>query len=136
MQMSVVVVNSNVEECRELCALLSGREYPAVSLSSLAELKECVRKGFESASLRVIIVDLDNLSVDNRLFRDLSKDYPNSCVIGLSSRTFHPELQEALSRDISACLLKPIDMDELVYWLRSVCDRESNSRDSPCAHRP
>jgi CheY-like chemotaxis protein len=69
----------------------------------------------------VLILDLDSLPVDNRFIRDLRKQNPDVPIIALSSRTFHPELQEALSLYISACLAKPVNPDELIYWVKSIC---------------
>jgi len=35
-------------------------------------------------------------------------------------RAFHPELEEAMSNYIFACLSKPADEDELVFWIKSL----------------
>jgi DNA-binding response OmpR family regulator len=71
----------------------------------------------------MLLLDLDHLSVDNRYIRELSRQQPKLSIIAVSSRTFHPELEEALSSHISACLVKPVDIDELLFWLRSLSKR-------------
>jgi len=73
----------------------------------------------ETAS-SVVILDLDTLPLDNRYIRHLKRQKEKVYIIGLSSRPFHPELQEAVSTHIYACLGKPVDTDELVYWLKSI----------------
>ena len=79
----------------------------------------------ERKPLKELILDLDSLPVNNRLFRELKKKNPRLHIVGLSSRPFHPELEEAMSRHISSCLTKPVDMEELLYWLKSVCQEET-----------
>jgi CheY-like chemotaxis protein len=69
---------------------------------------------------RAIILNLDNVSVTNKILRDLKRKNPLINIIGLSERQFHPELEEALREYISVCLAKPVDPDELTYWLRTI----------------
>jgi DNA-binding NtrC family response regulator len=76
----------------------------------------------------VVILDLDTLSVDNRSIRDLRRRRPGVCIIGISSRSFHPELEEAMSSHIYACLSKPVDTEELIYWIRAICEDWTDSR--------
>ncbi len=127
MQQSIMVVSSSQSERKQLCEILEGYHYLAVPLQSLIELL----KAIEARACHALILDLDSLPVDNRFIRRLCIGSPEVCVIGLSSRTFHPELEEAMRSHISACLAKPVSTEELIYWLRSVCGKEPNSRDSP-----
>ena len=117
MEEPVVVVNANVEQCQELCAVLEQENFRTTALHSLVALEGAVKDG----SCRVVILDLDTLPVDNFLFRNLKRKNPGVHIVGLSSRPFHPELEEAMSRHISSCLSKPLDVEELVYWIRSIC---------------
>jgi DNA-binding NtrC family response regulator len=117
MEEPVVVVNANVEQCQELCAVLEQEHFRTTALHSLMALEGEVKEG----SCRVVILDLDSLPVDNFLFRSLKRNNPGIHIVGLSSRPFHPELEEAMSRHISSCLSKPVDVEELVYWIRSIC---------------
>ena len=116
MQRTVIVVEENKSESEALCSLLHRENYPTVSLNSLAELGERIQ---ETAS-SVVILDLDNLPVDNQFIRHLKRQKDNVYIIGISSRPFHPELEEAVSTHIYACLGKPVDRDELIYWLKSI----------------
>jgi DNA-binding NtrC family response regulator len=71
----------------------------------------------------VVILDLDNPVVNNRVLRELKRNYSGLQIIGISGRPFHPELTEAMRSYIYACISKPVDPDELIYWLKSIfCD--------------
>lgn len=127
MQEPIVVVNSDVALSKELCAVLEREHFRTTALHSLMSLDEEI----QGRARRVVILDLDNLPVDNRVFRGLKRTNSGVCIIGLSTRSFHPELKEAMSSHIYACLSKPVDSDELIYWLKSICENDSDSRDSP-----
>jgi len=70
----------------------------------------------------MLILDLDTLPLDNRVFRDLKRKNPTLSIITLSTRSFHPELKEAMTDHICACLNKPVDPDELHYWAKAILD--------------
>jgi DNA-binding NtrC family response regulator len=121
MDRPIAVVGADKEECQELCAVLEREDYKTVGLDSLVNLESYMQKG----ACRVVILDLDTLPVNNRFIVDLRKQNPRLPIIVLSSRQYHPELQQAMSTDICACLSKPPDPDELIYCLRSFCDNGS-----------
>ncbi len=124
----ILVIDASPDEGGKLCAMLSRHRYSAIGLHSLDELTEKIRSG----PCHAVILDLDTLPVDNRFIRNLCKRNPRLCVIGTSSRTFHPELEESMRTHISACLSKPVDEDELIYWLESICEGNPKPRASPC----
>lgn len=117
MEEPILVVDADEAACKELCASLDKEHFRTTALHALADLEEEV----EGTVCRVVILDLDNLPVDNRFFRELNRKNPGVHIVGLSNRPFHPELEEAMSRHISSCLTKPVDIEELVYWIRSIC---------------
>jgi DNA-binding NtrC family response regulator len=127
MNQSIAVVDASPEEGHALCAVLANHQYSVIPLGSLDELIKAIREN----SCHAVILDLDSLPVDNRFVRKMCKENPGLCVIGLSSRTFHPELEESMRTHISACLSKPVDEDELLYWLKSICSGEPQPRASP-----
>ena len=127
MQGMVVVVDANLDERQELCRLLEQSRYQTSPMQSLAELLNHLR----ASACHAVILDLDSLPVDNRFIRNLCKENPDLCVIGISGRSFHPELEEAIRTHISACLSKPVNVEELTYWLKSICSGEPSSRASP-----
>ena len=118
MQKPIVVVDGDEERCRGLCATLEREHFATTAFHSLLN----VESEIQEAGRRVVILDLDTLPVNNRLFRTLRRTNPGVCIIGLSSRPFHPELKEAMSQDIYACLSKPLDEEELVFWVKSLDD--------------
>ena len=120
MQEPIVVVDADDEQRQKLCAALERMRYQTCPLQSLANLGGEIGEG----ERRVLILDLDTIPVDNRFFRGLKRENPGVCIIGLSSRTFHPELEEAMSKHIHACLAKPVDEEELVFWVKSSLNRD------------
>jgi DNA-binding NtrC family response regulator len=123
----IVVAHANSDERRELCQVLEESHYLTTPMGSLTGLLKQLRM----SSCHAVILDLDSLPVDNRFIRELCKEGPELCVIAISSRTFHPNLEEAMRSHISACLSKPVNMDELFYWLKSICGGKPSSRASP-----
>lgn len=119
MRERIGVVEGNGEVSRALCAVLERHEFQPIPLKSLADFES----GNRTHPFQVVILDLDGLPVTNRFLKDLRRKNPDVHIIGISSRTFHPELQEAMRRDISACLAKPLDEEELIYWLKSICEK-------------
>ena len=116
----VAVVDADVQYCRELCALLEEANVPVAPLYSLEDLPEHLRK----EPVAVLIIDLDNLSVNNNFFRSLKKQYPYLHILCLSSRTYHPGLEEAMGSHICASLAKPLNSEELFYWLKAISEIE------------
>lgn len=127
MRESIVVVDGDEKQCLDLCTMLEREHFSTTALHSLLTLE----REMQEPGRRVVLLDLDTLPVDNRLFRTLRRTNPVVCIIGLSSRSFHPELEEAMSKHIHACLAKPVDDEELIYWLKSICENDADSRDPP-----
>ncbi len=117
----VMIVNADKTRGREVCVWLQRLDYQATALHSLADLE----RHLADHQSGVLIVDLDTVPADNHFFRDLRKRHRRICILGISSLPYHPGLEEAMGSHIYACLAKPLDMDELGYWLRSI---QENSR--------
>ena len=116
----VAVVDADKQNCRELCALLEQANIPVAPLYSLEDLPEHLKR----EQVGVLIIDLDTLPVDNTFFRSLKKQYPNLHILCLSSRTYHPGLEEAMGSHICASLAKPLNSEELFYWLKAISEIE------------
>lgn len=114
----VAVVDADVQYCRKLCSLLEEASFPAAPLHSLEDLPEHLKK----EQVGVLMVDLDNLPVNNTFFRSLKQQYPNLHILCLSSCTYHPGLEEAMGSHICASLAKPVNSEELFYWLRAISE--------------
>jgi len=94
MQDPILVVSANKQHCLELRDALEGKDYSITLLDSLEHLAG----GIKRCDCRLAILDLDSLPVDNRLIKKLKRKNPSLRIIGFSSRSFHPELQEASKR--------------------------------------
>jgi DNA-binding NtrC family response regulator len=95
---------------------LAGRSYRVVLVQNLNACEAHIQ-GHPCCAL---IVDLDTVAIGNRDIGRIKKNFPEIRIIAKSERTFHPELEESLRSFIFACLAKPLDLDELNFWLRSV----------------
>ncbi|MCU0574616.1 MAG: response regulator [Syntrophobacteraceae bacterium] len=124
---TIAVVAADLQEQQELCRVLERNHYRTTRSETTSGLVSHIRESLCDA----LILDLDSVPVDNRFIRKLSRENPELCIIGISSRTFHPELEEAMRAHISACLSKPVDEDELLFWLKSISAGEPRSRASP-----
>ncbi len=85
-------------------------------MNTIVELEPYLR----ASDCHAVILNLDNIRVTNKTFRDLKREKPRASIIALSERQFHPELEQAFREHISVCLKQPLDSNELVYWLRSL----------------
>jgi DNA-binding NtrC family response regulator len=117
-RLNMAVVDADEQNCRELSALLEQANVPVAPLYSLEALSEHLNR----EQVGVLIVDLDTLPVNNNFFRSLKKKYANLHILCLSSRTHHPGLEEAMGSHIYASLAKPLNSEELFFWLKSIAD--------------
>ena len=112
----VVVVDADKKQCRHLCSILEKKSYQTFPLYSLSNLEKKIQGG----DLKTVIIDIDTILIDNRSIRDMTLKNPGIHFLCLSKNRFHPELKEAICYHIYACINKPVDLDELLYWLRSI----------------
>lgn len=127
MQSPVIVVGMDKLESEELCTALEAENYRTIAEDSMVNLERTIQE----TACRVLILDLDSLSVDNRFITQLRRGNLRLPIIGLSSSPYHPELKEAMSSHICACLHKPPNLDELIYCIKSYSLNDSNlDRDS------
>ena len=127
MQKSILVIDANEKQCRELCDLLENGYFTATPLHSIHNLE----KSIEDTGCQAIFWDIDTVTADNRTLRDLTVKFPGVYFFCLSSHPFHPELQDAICYHIYACINRPIDPDELFYWLRSIEENETDPKYQP-----
>jgi hypothetical protein len=101
-----------------LCSILEKERYRPVLISTLSDVKGRL----DNQRGQVLLIDLDQITLDNRSLKELRREFPDLGLIGLSSRSFHQELEEAMSRYIDACFEKSEDYEDLLYWLKAVFD--------------
>ena len=119
----IAVLNADKEERREISKLLKQQYYRAVPLKSLADLEVYLTK----KDCRVVLMDIDSVPVDNRTIRELTLKHPEAYFLCTSKDRFHPDLKDAICYHIYACLNKPVDPDELFYWLKSIHEENANT---------
>jgi DNA-binding NtrC family response regulator len=119
-QKTILIMNADPEESAGISFLLQDADFKTQSVAAPAELKHKMKE----ASFMAVIIDLDSVAVDNRTIRDFASAFPTIPFLCLSKERFHPELKDSIRDHIYACLTKPIDPDELNYWLK--CIREDD----------
>lgn len=120
MENEVLVLDPDEQQHRNLSDLLTANDYTTISMTSLAKMDQYI----EENDSRALILNLDKVAVTNKVFRELKTKKPLLNIIALSKRQFHPELEEALREHISVCLARPVDSDELVYWLKTIFEND------------
>lgn len=121
MKKRIVVLDSDQKECRRLCSLLEKNQYPTIPMTSTQYLETNLKQ----INCLAVILDIDTISVDNRTMRELAIRFPGVYFFCLSERPFHPELHDAICYHIHACLTKPVDSDELLFWIRSIYEEDT-----------
>lgn len=115
-QKAVLLMNADPEESAGIALLLRQVNLTAQFVVNPFELKTTM----QGASFLAVIMDLDSVPLDNRSIRDLASQFPAIPLLCISKERFHPELKDSIRDHIYACLTKPIDSDELNYWLKSI----------------
>ena len=73
-----------------------------------------------------MILDLDTVPVNNHFLRGLRKLHPQIDILGISELSYHPGLEEVIGSHLLACLVKPLDVEELCFWLKSIGEHLAN----------
>ena len=118
----MVVVDADRQHARQLCDLLQALNYSVSLLHSLKELEQELHKDLEVA----VILDLDTVPVNNQFLRGLRKRHPQLHMLGVSKLSYHPGLEEVIGSHLFACLVKPLDVEELNFWLKSISENLSS----------
>ncbi len=119
----IVVLDTDDKHCLELCAMLGEKHYHTIPVSSLDSLEKHLQK----STCLVVIVDIEHASIDNSTIRNLAINYPGVYFFGMSNLIYNPTLREAICYHSYVCLNKPVDPDELFYWLKSINIREDTA---------
>ncbi len=117
----IVVAKKTEDEMVELCSYIKRQGYSSIILKSLELLDELLIQHCPMA----IFIDIDSILIDNRLLRRLHENSPQSLLLLISARKAHPDLREAIGEYVYACISKPLDTDEIDFWLKSIQDDSS-----------
>ncbi|MBW2200359.1 MAG: hypothetical protein JRF71_05925 [Deltaproteobacteria bacterium] len=121
MKKKIVIIDAKQNSSGELSNILNSKNYPFTVTHALSSLEEI----FQSDQYVAVILDIDSVPVDNRTIRDLTLKYPGISFLCTSKDRFHPELKDAICYHIYACLNKPVDPDELLFWIKSIYEDEN-----------
>ena len=116
MNPKVLVVNAIKKETDGIGDIL----LPAGYTPWIIENIEGVEPALSAGDCMAVLLDLDSLEVSNRTVRQMTLKFPQVCFLCTSWKPFHPELQDAICYHIYACVQKPVDPDELLYWLKCI----------------
>lgn len=116
MDPTVVVVSAIKSEASSIGDLLRSAGYTPCIIHHLGGLEAAV----VTHDCMAVLLDLDSFQVSNRDVRQLTIKFPRVCFLCTSARPFHPELEDAISVDFYACIQKPVNPDELLYWLKCI----------------
>lgn len=123
----VLVVARDRGPGREVCSLLQELNYAPALIHSLKDLEEELQKNPEVA----VILDLDTVPVTHQFLRGLRKVHPQLHLLGVSELSYHPGLKEVIGSHLVACLVKPLDVEELCFWLKSISEHLANPEGEP-----
>ena len=116
MKKGIILLDADRDNSRNLSNMLTSRGYSVTIKRTFSSLEELI----ESSQYVAAIFDIDSVPVENRKIRDLALKYPGFCFLCTSKDRFHPELKDAICYHIYACMNKPVDPDELLFWIRSI----------------
>ena len=118
MEKSIIVLDAEEKQCENLCNMLEMSRYHVTPTHSLSDLERLLSENERLA----VIIDIDTVPINNHTIRGLTLKNPGTYFLCMSASRFHPELKDAICYHIYACLNKPVDPDELLFWLRSICE--------------
>ena len=122
MKKGIVVLDADQNQCRRLCTLLEKYQYSTIPMHSIQSLEANLKQ----SSCLAVVLDIDTVPVDNRTIRNLTLKYPGVSFLCSSKDRLHPKLKDAICYHIYACLNKPVDPDELIFWIKSIYEAEAD----------
>ena len=123
----LLIVSKNSKEVDQIGNMFTEQHYAYENLPSIEKLASRLENGDSLAAF----IDIDTVPVDNRGIRKLTLKHPATYFFCMSRDKFHPELKDAICYHIYACLNKPVDPDELAYWLRCIGSKTDKPRKPP-----
>ena len=128
MNRTIALLTADRQEAKHMGRVIEEGPYQTVFHSDLVDLES----GIRSTPCIAVILDVDSVRLDNRTIRRLAATFPAVSFFCTSRDRFHPDLEEAICHYLFACLAKPVNPDELHYFLKCISDpEESESRAPP-----
>ena len=123
----VVILGADAPDMDAICRIIEKGTYRTETCPGSNELERML----ESDPCRTVILDIDSVPLDNRAIRELTQSYPSTSFLCTSRERFHPDLKDAIRHHLFACLHKPVDPDELHYFLKCIRNNGTESRGPP-----
>ena len=123
----ILIVSNNPVEADQVSGMLADKRYTSQIVTSI----ELLISKLDQRCRRSVLIDIDSVPVDNRCIRNLTLTYPAIYFFCMSRDRFHPGLKDAICYHIYACMNKPINPEELIYWMRCIDRAENESRGPP-----
>lgn len=123
MKKEITLIAEDQAQADQLCQMLQAHHFKFRHLQSL-QMIECIS---ENDPARAILIDLDSTTLSNIDIRNLKRSHPDIPFLTISSKPFHPDLQESMQSHIFACVSKPVDPDELIFLLKIALENRASS---------
>ena len=120
MKKKIIILDADQASSAELSKILGTKSYPFARGCGLSLLENELASGQYVA----VVLDFDSIPIDTRPIRELAIKYPAVRFLCTSKDRFHPELKDAICYHIYACLNKPVNPDELLFWIKSIYEEE------------
>ena len=120
MKKKIVLLAADPDSMKELSSILNSQNYAHTEVHALSSLEAL----FDSDRYVAVVIDIDSVQVDNRTIRNMALKYTGIRFLCTSRDRFHPELKDAICYHMYACLNKPVDPDELLYWIKCIYQEE------------
>ena len=120
----ICILSTDVKQIEQLRSILYEEQFEARVFQDLEALLKCL----SHTGCLAVILDVDSVHVTNRMIRQIKNRFSEVSIFCTSQDRLHPDLKDALSQHIYACLGKPLDPDELHFWLKCIRDNELVSR--------
>jgi DNA-binding NtrC family response regulator len=124
---SLAIIDADNQNGQQFCTLLHELHYSARLFNSLADMEKHLEHDPDTA----VILDLDSITVQSQAIRALRKRHPHLHILGVSKLLVHPGLEELIGSHLYACLVKPLDREELLFWLKSIGENMGNPAAAP-----
>ena len=125
MDREIILVCADEKETQKLRRLLERQKFKVTIKKTDIDLSR-LSQSIQDSACQAFLIDLDTVNLETNFFRDLKMKNPSLNIMGLPDLPFHPELEEAISSHMYACLKKPVDEDEFLYLLKSIYKNDLN----------
>lgn len=116
MKKTVFILDRDPQNSRRLGDLLTLNGYASRTLADFQSLET----GLLRSACLAVILNIDSIQPDRHRIRRLQAHHPGLYILCVSEKSFHPQLKDMIQEHIYACLKKPVDGEELVFWLKSI----------------